>query len=107
MPFRAKAWSFCAAPLPYLAFKGRQGALDDLAERCAVHKFAGFVALPLGFDDLVKTVMRALRRTVRPDFASTRRFGGCGRAPVRAFGARLGNPFSSDTCSRVSGGTGC
>jgi hypothetical protein len=61
MPFRGKAWSFCAPPLPYLAFKGRKGALDDLTERHTVHEFAGFIALALGFDDLVKAVMRSLR----------------------------------------------
>jgi hypothetical protein len=34
--FSARWCSFCAGPLPYFAFKGRQCAFDDFAERRTV-----------------------------------------------------------------------
>ena len=113
MPFRAKAWSFCATPLPYLAFKGREGALGDLAERHPVHEFAGLVALALGFDDLVKAVMRSLRdpRVEKNGTTGFRRepFVWVVAVACPCTNHRCAAPetrSSSDTCSSVSGGNG-
>jgi hypothetical protein len=60
VPFGGRARSF-RSPLPYLAFKRRQSALNDLAKRDPVAEFFRFVTQTFGFDDVVEAVMGALR----------------------------------------------
>ena len=61
MPLPGRSCSFNVAPLPNLAFEGGESALDDFAERHAVHEFTDFVTKALGFDDFVKAVVGSLR----------------------------------------------